>query len=120
MQHVIHREKDRVQRLFAMLFLDEVIHVRDTDFGGEAGIDCAATGSRAVEFGTGVVRINNIFWLHAQAFEISTKQRRVSINVKNAWNANAHLLAAFHERAALFGALAPPRPTSRWKRIGHA
>src|SRR5580698_2394206 len=57
-QHVVHGEEDDVERLFAMLFLDEVIDVGDADFRWEAGVDGSATGSGAIEIGISVVGVN--------------------------------------------------------------
>ena len=103
-QHVVHREEDDVQRLLAMLLLDQVVDVRNADLRREAGIDGAAARARPVEIGTGVVGINDVFRLHAQALQISVEQRRVGVDVEHARNADAELLAAFHERNALFRA----------------
>src|ERR1700730_1348834 len=70
-QHVIHGEEDDVQRLLAVLFLDQVIDMRNPDFRRKAGIDSATACARAVEFGTGVIRIDDVFRLHAKTFEVS-------------------------------------------------
>ena len=36
-QHVVHREKDDIERLLAMFLLDQVINVRNADLRGETG-----------------------------------------------------------------------------------
>ncbi len=42
--------EDRVQRFLVMLFLNQVVDVRDADFCREARIDCATAGSGAIQF----------------------------------------------------------------------
>ena len=106
-KHVVHREEDDVQRLLAVLLLNQVVDVGDADLGGEAGIDCAPARARAVEIRTGVIGVDDIFRLHAQAFEVSVEQRRVGVNVQHPRNADAEFLAIFHERDTLFGGLVP-------------
>ncbi len=63
MQNVVHREKDGVERLLAMLFLNEIVNVRNSDLGREARVDGAAARTSAIQFGACVVGINNIFRL---------------------------------------------------------
>src|SRR5580693_10127367 len=116
-QHVIHREKDDVQRFLAMLFLDQVIDVRNADLCREARIDSASAGSSTIEVGTGVVGVNDVFRLHTQAFQISIKQWRICIDVQHAGNAHAQLLALLHERNAFFRSLIPE--SRRRNRVGY-
>ena len=119
-QHVVHREEDRVQRLLAMLLLNQVVDVRNADLGREAGIDRAAARARAIQLGTGVVGVNDVFRLHAQAFEVGVEQRSVGVDVQHARNADAELLAILHQRDALFGRLCSSQPSLAGQRIGHA
>ena len=110
-QHVIHGEEDRVQRLLAVLLLDQVVDVRNADLRREARIDGAAAGARAIQFGTGVIGVDDVLRLHAEALEIAVEQRRVGVDVQHARNADAELLAILHQRAAFFVALASSRPS---------
>src|SRR5271168_3114644 len=64
MQNVVHGEENYIQRLLAVLLLNQVVDVRNTDLRREAGIDRASTGPGAIKFRTGVIGINNILWLH--------------------------------------------------------
>ena len=48
MQHVVHREENGVERLLAVLHLNQVVDVRDADLRREAGIDGAAIGAGAI------------------------------------------------------------------------
>src|SRR6202041_2773473 len=41
-EDVVHWEEDYIQRLLAMLFLDQIVNVRNADLGREAGVDSAA------------------------------------------------------------------------------
>ena len=117
-QHIVHREEDHMEGLFAVLFLDQVVNVGNSDFCRETGIDSAAARTGAVKIGTGVVGINNILGLYAQAFEISIEQRRVGVDVENPGNADANFLAIFHQRNAFFSRLIPE--FRDWNRIGNA
>src|SRR5215471_20032970 len=110
MQNVVHREEDGVERLLAMLFLNQVVDVRDADLRGEAGVDGAAAGSGAIEIGAGVVGINNIFGLHTEAFEIRVEEWSVSVDVQHARDADAQLFSILHQSEPLFVALAPASP----------
>ena len=65
-QHVDHREEDDVERLLAVLLLNQVVDVRDADLRREAGIDRAAAGARAVQLRTGVVGIDDVLRLDAR------------------------------------------------------
>jgi hypothetical protein len=80
-ENVVHREKDNVERLLAVLFLDQVVDMRNADLGWEAGIDGTAACAGTVEFGTGVIGVDHVLRLHAQAFEVRVEQRRVGVNV---------------------------------------
>src|SRR5580692_1107178 len=106
-QHVIHREENNIQGFLAMLLLDQVVHVRNTDLRRETGIDRAPASARAVKFRAGVVGVDDVFRLHTQTLEISVEERGVGVNVQHARNSDTKLLAAFHERNALFCRLVP-------------
>ena len=95
-----------------MLLLNQVVDVRNADLRRKARIDSAAAGAGAVKFWTGVVGINDVLRLHAQAFEIPVEQRRVGVNIEHARNTDAQVLAILHQRAALFRAFAPARPAA--------
>ena len=106
-QHVVHREEDDVQRLLAMLLLDQVVDVRNTDFRREAGVDGAAAGAGPVQIGARVIGVDDVLRLHTQTLQISVEERCVGVDVQHAGNADAKLLAILHERNALFGRLVP-------------
>ncbi len=72
-QHVVHREEDRFQRLLAVFLLNQVVDVRNSDLGWEAWINRATARARAVELGTGVVGVNDVLRLHAEALEIGVE-----------------------------------------------
>ena len=90
-----------------MLFLDQVVDVRNPDFGGETGIDSASARAGTIQIGTGVVGVNNVFWLHTQTFKVPVEQWRVRVDVQHARNANAKFLSILHERSAFFARLIP-------------
>src|SRR5277367_539852 len=100
-----------------MLFLNQIVDVRNADLSREAGIDSSATGTGAVQIGTGVVGVDYVFRLHAQALEIGVEQRSVGVDVEHARNADAQLLAILHEGDALFGGLVPE--LCYRNRVGH-
>src|SRR5215469_4005531 len=110
MQNVVHRKEDDVERLFAMLLLDEVVDVGDSDLCRETRIDGAAVRARAVEFRTGVIGINDVLRLYSQTFEVRAEQRRIGINVQDARNADADLAAVLHEGDALLVGFGPCSP----------
>jgi hypothetical protein len=56
-----------------MLFLNQVIGMRNSDLRREARIDRAAAGAGTIKFGTRVVGIDYIFRLDAEALEVGVK-----------------------------------------------
>ncbi len=50
MQNVIHREEDYVQRFLAMLFLNQVVDVRNSDLRWETGIDRTTARASTIKF----------------------------------------------------------------------
>ena len=107
-QHVVHREEDRVERLLAVLHLDQVVDVRDADLRREARIDGAAAGAGAIQLRRGVVGVDDVFRLHAEAFEIGVEERRVDVGVQHARNADAQ-----SSRASPSARRVPSPPSSR-------
>ena len=98
-----------------MLHLNQVVDVRNADFRREARIDGAAAGAGAIQLRAGVIGVDDIFRLHAEAFEIRVEQRRVDVGVQHARNADAQLRARLHQLDALLGGFGPG---ARGNRIG--
>ena len=90
--------------------------MRNADLGGEARVNRPAARTRAIQFGTRVVGVNNVLRLHAQAFQIGVKERRVRVDIQHARHADTNVLAVLHQRDALFGRL---RPGARRDRVRH-
>ena len=78
---VNHREEDVIERLLLVLYIEQVMHMRNTDLRREARVDRTPFCSRLVEFLGSVIRIDDILGLHAQGLEISAKQgvRRILV-----------------------------------------
>ena len=91
MKNVVHRKKNDVERLLAVFFLDQVVDVRDSDLRREAGVNCAAARAGSIQLGACVIRINDIFRLHAQAFEICIEERGICVDVQHARDPDAQL-----------------------------
>src|SRR5215472_2420184 len=108
-----------MERLLAVLFLNQVVNVRNPDLRREAGVDRTTAGTGAIKFGTGVVGINDVFRLHTQALEIGVEQRSIRIDIQDTRNSDAELAAILHESAAFLVSLLPARPPFRGKRIGN-
>src|SRR5579864_1078584 len=79
-QDVVHREEDGVERLLLVLLLNEVVDVRDADLCREAGINRAATRSRAIKFRTRIVGIDDVLWLNAKALEVGVEERSIRVD----------------------------------------
>ena len=105
-QHVIHREPDRVERLLAVLGGKQVVNVRDADLRGITRIDRAAASSGAIQLRRGVVGVENVLGLEAEGGEVSIEERRVGVGIQQAGNADAEILAALHQRNAFLDGLA--------------
>src|SRR5271155_455552 len=86
-----------------MLLLNQVVDMGDTDFGRETRVDGAAAGACAIQLGAGVVRVDDVFGLHAQAFEVPVEERRIGVDIQNPGDPDAELAALLHECNALLG-----------------
>ena len=93
---VNHREEDVIERLLLVLYIEQVMHMRNTDLRREARVDRTPFRSRLVEFLGSVIRIDDILGLHAQGLEISAKQGVHRILVQRARDADADLGAILH------------------------
>src|SRR5262249_7323196 len=93
MQNIVHREEDDVQRVFAMLFLNQVVNVGDSDLRGKARINCSAARAHAVQFRAGVIGVDDVLWLNSQALKVGVEQGRIGVNVQDARNADTGLAA---------------------------
>src|ERR1700758_3083222 len=90
-----------------MFLLNQVVDVGYSDFRWKARVDGATAGARAIQLGTRIVGINDVFRLQAQAFEVGVEQRSIGVDVQHAWNADTDFAAILHERDALLGRLSP-------------
>src|SRR5271156_3416898 len=95
-QYVIHREPDRVERLFAVLGREQVVNVRNANLRRIAGVDGAAAPTRTIELRRGVVGVEDVLGFEAKTGEITVEERSVGIGVQQAWDANAKICASRH------------------------
>ena len=103
---------------FAVLRCEQIVDVRDADLRGIAGIDGAAACAGAVEFRRGVVGVDDVFGLQPEAGEVRVEERRVGVGVQQPRNADAEILAPFHQRGAFFYRLRNEKPLRSWDGVG--
>src|SRR5580698_60261 len=94
-----------MERLLAVLCGEQIVDMRDADLRRIAWIDRASTGSGAIEIRRGVVGVDDVLGLYAEAREVRIEQRRIRIGVEQAGNPDTELFAALHERGALLDGL---------------
>src|ERR1700722_20847841 len=83
-----------------MLFLNQIVRVRNPDLRREAWIDRASARTSAIQIRTRIVRINNILRLNPEALEERVKQRRIRINVQHTRNSEPMRAPTLHLRDA--------------------
>ena len=88
-QAIDHREEDDVQRLLGVHLVEQVVHVRNAQLGGEARVDGAALGAFLVQFLAGVIRVHDVLGLDAERREVAREHRRLRVHVQHARHADA-------------------------------
>ena len=100
-QVVDHGTEDDVERLFFVVYIEQIVYVRDAYFGGKAGVDGAALCAFLVKRLAGVVGVDQVFRRDAQRLEVGAEDGPNRVHVQDARDADAQLLAPLHQLDAL-------------------
>src|SRR5690242_4067473 len=120
---VDHREKDDVERLLGVDLVQQVVDVRNAELRREARVDGAALRAFLIQFFAGVLAVDDVLGLEAEAREVARENRRLRVHVEHARHADANLGAFLHQRGALLlrgGDLDLRHRVGNQRRVGHA
>ena len=101
-QAVDHGEEDIVDRLLGVHDIQQIMHVRNAELGGEAWIDGAALGAFLIELLAGEIRVDDVLRLDPERSEVAGKDRRLGVHVQHARHADADVRTSLHQLGALF------------------
>ena len=84
------------QRLLRVLAVKQIVHVRDAQLAGEAGIDAPALDAALVQLLAGVVAPDDVTVGHAEGLEETDEEGRVIVHVQGARQADAQICPSVH------------------------